>query len=128
MLKIKKNDRDLDEVLKQLNMYTMQVALELEAIKNLGTKFDDINRKLDELERRMSDGAEEKTDSIPLTLKNRSAIKLIIERHGELTSSELSKLIKLSRTRCNEYLVEMEKDGILMSKREGRKKFYTLRQ
>lgn len=128
MFKIKKNDRDLDEVLKQLNMYTMQVALELEAIKNLGTKFDVMNKKLEDLEKRISDDVEEQTSSIPLTLKNRSAIKLIIERYGKITSSQLSKLIKLSRTRCNEYLVEMEKDGILVSKRDGRKKFYSLRR
>jgi uncharacterized membrane protein len=128
MFKIKKEDRDLDEVLKQLNMYTMQVALELEAIKNLGSKFDAMNKKLEDLEKRISDDVEEQTGSIPLTLKNRSAIKLIIERYGEVTSSQLSKLIKLSRTRCNEYLVEMEKDGILVSKREGRKKFYSLRR
>jgi len=128
MFKIKKDDRDLDEVLKQLNMYTMQVALELEAIKNLGTKFDAMNKKLEDLEKRISEDVEEQTGSIPLTVKNRSAIKLIIERYGEVTSSQLSKLIKLSRTRCNEYLVEMEKDGILVSKREGRKKFYSLRR
>ncbi|MBD3155045.1 MAG: winged helix-turn-helix transcriptional regulator [Candidatus Aenigmarchaeota archaeon] len=128
MFKIKKNDRDLDEVLKQLNMYTMQVALELEAIKNLGTKFDAMNKKLEDLEKRISDDVEEQTSSIPLTLKNRSAIKLIVERYGKITSSQLSKLIKLSRTRCNEYLVEMEKDGILVSKRDGRKKFYSLRR
>ena len=128
MFKFKKNDVDFDDILKQLNMYTMQVALELEAIKGLGDKFGDINQRLSNLEKKMDGEFESRNNFIPLILKNKSAIKLILQRHGKISSSKLSQIIKLSRTRCNEYLIEMEKDGILVSKMEGKEKFYTIRR
>ena len=128
MFSIKKDDKKFDDILKQLNMYTMQVALELEAIKNLGTKFDDINERLTELEKSISGDLETKNEFVSLSVKNREAIKLIIKRYDEISSTKLSKIIKLSRTRCNEYLVEMEKDGILVSEMKGRQKFYKIRQ
>ena len=128
MFKFKKNDVDFDDILKQLNMYTMQVALELEAIKGLGDKFGDINQRLSNLEKKMDGEFESRNNFVPLILKNKSAIKLILQRHGKISSSKLSQIIKLSRTRCNEYLIEMEKDGILVSKMEGKEKFYTIRR
>jgi len=128
MFKIGKNNADIDDVLKQLNMYTMQVALELETIKKLSGKFDNINERLTGLEKRISGDFDDKSSFVSLAGKNRGAIKLIIQRYGEMSSSELSKIIKLSRTRCNEYLVEMEKNGILVSKIKGREKFYSIRQ
>jgi len=128
MFGLKKNNVDLEEVLKQLNLYTMQVALELETIKKLGSKFEDLNERLTRLEKRISGEVEPRSEFVPLSLKNKSAIKLIIQRYGEITSADLSKIVKLSRTRCNEYLVEMEKEGILLSKIKGKKKYYTLRR
>jgi response regulator of citrate/malate metabolism len=62
-----------------------------------------------------------------MTVKTKDVIKLILQKHQGLTSSELSKIIKLSRTRCNEYLKEMENEGILMSRINCRKKLYSLR-
>lgn len=128
MFKMKKDDSYLENALKQLNMYTMQVAMELETLKNINTKFDSLNERLSILERKIAGETEEKNNSSPLTVKNKTAIKLIIRRHEEITATELSKLLKLSRTRCNEYLVEMEKDGVLVSKIVGREKFYSLRK
>ena len=127
MFKIGKKNVDLDDVLKQLNMYTMQVALELETLKKLGNKFDDMNERLTDLEKKISGDFEIQPSFVPIAVKNREAIKLIVQRYGEITSSKLSKIIKLSRTRCNEYLVEMEKDGILVSEMKGREKFYSIR-
>jgi len=127
MFGFKRNNVDLEEVLKQLNMYTMQVALELETLKKLSKRFDELNERLTQLESRIK-VEEPKTESTPLSLKNKSAIKLIIQRYGEITSYDLSKIVKLSRTRCNEYLVDMEKEGILVSKIKGKKKYYALRK
>ncbi|MCD6371247.1 MAG: winged helix-turn-helix domain-containing protein [Candidatus Aenigmarchaeota archaeon] len=61
---------------------------------------------------------------IRLSEKTKLAIKLLIKKHGGVTASQLSKLINLSRTRCNEYLKQMEKEGMLKSKVEGKKKKY----
>ena len=61
-------------------------------------------------------------------VKTKEAIRLILQKYREMTPYQLSKLIKLSRTRCNEYLKQMEDDGLTISRTISRKKFYSLRQ
>jgi len=66
----------------------------------------------------------------PLTIVERKRIEHIIsllERHEKLTSSELSELTGLSRTRCNEYFKLMEKLGKVEAIFGGREKFYRLK-
>jgi predicted transcriptional regulator len=65
-----------------------------------------------------------------LTLVERKRIDKIrelLKRHEKLSSKELSDLINLSRTRCNEYFKKMESLGLVKSVLEKRKKFYKLR-
>lgn len=127
MLKLFQKNNHLENIMSQLNMYTLQVALELETLKNINNKFDDMNKRLSDLEKRLSGEVKDNNNFIPLTVKNKEVIRLILERHGGLSASQLSKIIKLSRTRCNEYLIEMEKDGFLVSMSKGREKLYNLR-
>jgi len=66
----------------------------------------------------------------PLTIvetKRIENITSLLERHEKLTSSDLSQLIGLSRTRCNEYFKLMEKLGIVETILGGREKFYRLK-
>ena len=58
------------------------------------------------------------------TLKVKSMIKSLLEEHEKLSSTDLSRLLKLSRTRCSEYLNEMLREGILKHSTIRRKKFY----
>jgi DNA-binding Lrp family transcriptional regulator len=51
----------------------------------------------------------------------------LLKKHKNLSSSQLSKLIGLSRTRCNEYLKELEREEIAENITVGRKKIYRLR-
>jgi Fic family protein len=69
----------------------------------------------------------EKPESIR-TLKVKSMIKSLLEEHKKLASSDLSNLLKLSRTRCNEYLVELEREGLVRGTTVRRKKFYSLKK
>jgi biotin operon repressor len=106
-------------------------------------KMDDILFRLREMEKKIesvrrerihdlleyqkvsgSDGRR-KPDSMR-TLKVKSMIKSLLEEHGKLSSSDLSRLLKLSRTRCNEYLIELEREGMLTGTTVRRKKFYEL--
>jgi len=127
MLKLFQKNNHLENIMSQLNMYTLQVALELETLKNINNKFDDMNKRLLDLEKSLSGEVKNNNNFISLTVKNKEVIRLILERHGALSASQLSKIIKLSRTRCNEYLIEMEKDGFLVSTIQGREKLYNLR-
>ena len=66
----------------------------------------------------------------PLTIvetKRIEEITSLLERHKKLTSSELSELTGLSRTRCNEYFKLMEKLGKVEAIFGGREKFYRLK-
>jgi len=60
------------------------------------------------------------------TLKVKGIIKSLLGEHKKLTSAQLSKLINLSRTRCNEYLIDMERKGIVKGTTIRRQKFYEL--
>ena len=54
-------------------------------------------------------------------------IKLILEKNKQLTSSELNRLIGLSRTRCNEYFKQMEELGLVEGIDIGKERYYKLR-
>ncbi len=58
--------------------------------------------------------------------KRKAMITKMIEKYDKVNPTQLSKLIGLSRTRCNEYLKEMEGESTVESFRDGRKVFYKL--
>ncbi|MEM5853498.1 MAG: winged helix-turn-helix domain-containing protein [Candidatus Aenigmatarchaeota archaeon] len=125
----KKNssEEQMEELLRQMDAQRARMAIELEKLKNLGEKIQEIESRLREVERIISAGGFQLRTK-PVSSKTKEAIKMILQKYGELTPSQLSKLIKLSRTRCNEYLKEMEREGIAISRIESRKKYYKLRQ
>ncbi len=79
-----------------------------------------------EIVKAIKDSMKEEKRTLSLSARTKEAIKLILKKQGKLTASSLAKLINLSRTRCNEYLKEMEKEGIVKSEVSRRKKFYFL--
>jgi response regulator of citrate/malate metabolism len=128
IFKLKRNEKDvLSETTRQMDVNYVKMVYELEKVKNLNHKIDTLNSKMRAFEEVAStSGIEIKPQT--MTVKTKDAIKLILQKHQELTSSELSRIIKLSRTRCNEYLKDMENEGILVSRINCRKKLYSLRQ
>jgi response regulator of citrate/malate metabolism len=127
IFKPKRNVKDsVNDNIREMDMNYVKMAYELERLRNLNRKVDTINTKIRAFEEVTSlNGLDIKPQT--MSFKTKEAIKLILQKHKELTSSELSRLIKLSRTRCNEYLKEMENDQILSSKINCRKKLYFLR-
>ena len=117
----------LEESIKQLDARYAKIAIELERLKKLSEKIDKIEAKLKGVDEIIS-ASGMTLQPRTISVKTKEAIKLILQKYGKITPSQLSKLIKLSRTRCNEYLKEMENEGILFSTIDCRKKFYSLRQ
>jgi len=120
-------EKSKELMIKQLDLRYAQVAIELERLKSLDKKIDRITERLKAIDSVIE------TEGVQIPSQTKSAktieaIKLILDKHGSMTSTELSKLIKLSRTRCNEYLREMEDIGILVSRINSRKKIYGIRQ
>lgn len=128
IFKQKRNEKDvLSETIRQMDANYAKMIYELEKVRNLNHKIDTLNSKMRAFEEVAStSGIEIKPQT--MTVKTKDAIKLILQKHQELTSSELSRIINLSRTRCNEYLKDMENEGILVSRVNCRKKLYSLRQ
>jgi len=54
-------------------------------------------------------------------------IRFLLKKHEKLSSRELSQLIGLSRTRCNEYFKKMENLKLVKSVLAGREKYYKLK-
>ena len=127
-LKNKPNqESSMDDMIRHMDMQYAQFAVELEKLKNLKDKIQKIDTKLNEIEKIISSGGF-KVQTKPVSSKTKEAIRLILQKYGELTSDQLSKLIKLSRTRCNEYLKEMELEGTTVSRVECRNRLYKIRQ
>lgn len=62
----------------------------------------------------------------PVRLKRKKQIISIIKDRNRVSASELANLLKLSRTRCTEYLVELEREGIVQGVTDRRIKYYML--
>lgn len=60
--------------------------------------------------------------------KRINEIKSILKLHKKISSSELSLLMGLSRTRCNEYFKIMEKMRIVEPFFSRKKKYYILKK
>ena len=120
-------EKSIEQMLKQLDIKYATLAIELEKLKLLNQKIDRISDRLKDIDSVIeAEGIQISSQS--KSAKTMEAIRLILDKHGDMTASELSHLIKLSRTRCNEYLREMEDIGVLVSRVNSRKKIYGLRQ
>ena len=117
----------LQNIVKQLDVRYAQLSIEIERLKNLGEKIDKLETKLLSIDDTISSTGI-KIQQRTISVKTKEAIRMILQKYREITPAQLSKLIKLSRTRCNEYLKQMEEEGMALSRVDSRKKFYCLRQ
>jgi len=88
------------------------------------------NKIISEIKDLMSKKPVLKDIEAPLTIVERKRIEHIIsllKRHEKLTSSELSDMMGLSRTRCNEYFKIMENLKMVEAILSGREKYYKLK-
>ncbi|MEM7825673.1 MAG: winged helix-turn-helix domain-containing protein [Candidatus Aenigmatarchaeota archaeon] len=84
--------------------------------------LEDILRRIEKIESMLQ---QEENESVRKA-KIKDQIISLLEQHKRLTSSQLSKLINLSRTRCNEYFRELTAEGITEGVLIDRKKYYKL--
>ncbi len=105
-----------------------------EELKNSGInkRIDDISKysrsidkKLEELKNSLVPLSRSKSDTIRKIKMKRMIIELLT-KHKRLTSSELSNYLNLSRTRCSEYLTELEREMVAKGVVISRQKFYEL--
>lgn len=90
-------------------------------------KFEELMQKVEKLERALREKRDEIDQSGGIRkTKVKNQIISLLKQRGKLSSYELSKLIGLSRTRCNEYFRELTREGLTEGVIIDRKKFYKL--
>lgn len=94
------------------------------SINQLHDRLTDLHTKFDEL-RDIVITAKSRGDS-PRKIKTKKDIITHLKKYGRLNPEKLGKLIGLSRIRANEYLKELENEGIAQGIEIGNKKFYKL--
>jgi Fic family protein len=97
-------------------------------MQQMNSKMDDMSQKMDEFMFLYERNCRKESTPTARKLKVKDMIKLLLSQHGSLSAPEVSRLANLSRTRCSEYLKEMEKTGILCSELNCRKRYYEIRQ
>ena len=97
-----------------------------EEIQNIDTDFanklNELTQRIDAIEAKLE---EEKEDGARKS-RLKEQILSLLSQHKKLSSYELSNLVNLSRTRCNEYFREMLKEGLTEGVIIGKKKYYKL--
>ena len=126
----KKNDMEHVLILKKnLQRESQKIPSEIHDLEHIKDRLDDISQKLSHLHERI-DGLEGKRPEKQDDGIKKSKIKKVIEdnlkEHGKLTSYDLAQILNLSRTRCSEYLNEMERSGQIKGFKIKRKRYYEL--
>ncbi|MCC5994561.1 MAG: winged helix-turn-helix domain-containing protein [Candidatus Aenigmarchaeota archaeon] len=125
--KKKEKNNEISEMIKLIDSQLSMISMEIEKMKNLASKIENIEKKMSILEELIKEqGVEIKPRSV--SEKTKETIKTLLKKYGSLNAWQLGKLLNMSRTRCAEYLKQMEEEGILVSEWKSRKKYYSLRQ
>ena len=93
-------------------------------ITRIHSQLSDLTAKFDEL-RDIVITAKSRGDS-PRKIRTKKEIITVMQKYGRVNPEKLGRLIGLSRARANEYLKELEHEGLAKSIEVGKKKFYTL--
>ena len=105
-----------------------------EELKNsgIGERLDDISKftqsvekKMEELKSSIAPLSRSKSDSIRKLKMKRMVIELL-NKNRRMSACDLSAKLDLSRTRCSEYLTELEKAGVTKGVVISRQKFYEI--
>lgn len=86
------------------------------------TKLDELVQRIEKIEKTLGLQHEEGVRKV----KIKEQIVSLLQQHKKLTSSQLSKLIRLSRTRCSEYFRELMREGKTEGVIINRQKYYKL--
>lgn len=124
--------RDLILIRDEINKKTLHFPTNEDV---LYSKIVDIENKLDTMKDRFDDKIPlEITDSsdvnstyTPVKNKKKRSVIEMLQKTKRLTAYELSILLNMSRTRCCEYLKELQRDGIVKNNLENKKMYYMLR-
>ncbi len=99
-----------------------------EKMNDMNFMMEELAEKMDQLMILNKSNCRQNVNPSARKLRVKEMITLMFQQHGSLSAPQLCKLLNLSRTRCSEYLKEMENKGVLESELKCRKRFYRFRQ
>jgi len=99
-----------------------------EKITSMNFMLEEMAEKMDQIMIMSQSNCREKINPSARKIRVKEMITMMLNQHGQLSAPQLCGLLNLSRTRCSEYLKEMEKKGVLESELNCRKRFYRIRQ
>ncbi|MBN2042785.1 MAG: winged helix-turn-helix domain-containing protein [Candidatus Aenigmarchaeota archaeon] len=109
-----------------------EIVLEELKNTNIDGRIDEICGKLENMEKMLSDMRKSfapfsriREDGVR-KIKIKRMIAELLKKHRRLTANDVAVMLNLSRTRCSEYLSEMEKHNITKGSVLKRQKFYEL--
>lgn len=85
--------------------------------KRIATELKQLGHKVEEIEKRIRERG--------FDLRRVNEIIFLLQDR-ELNSSDVGKILRISRNRASEYLKKMELDKILKSRFKGKKKFFSV--
>lgn len=118
-----------EELNKQLNIQYAHIFKLIEDVREINHKIDKLQLLVEDIlksKNEISQTVQKELPTLTKKDKTRDAIKLILRKKGKMTSDDLCKIIGLSRTRCNEYLKDLERNKEAKSEVMGRKKYYKI--
>jgi DNA-binding transcriptional regulator GbsR (MarR family) len=88
---------------------------------------DDIIKRLNDIEEKIDNlNFNKELPESPVKVKRKKEIVNLLLKHNKITATQLSYLTKISRTRCNEYLKELETSKTVKGNFIDKKKYYEL--
>jgi len=107
-------DKDLLKV-KDLVCRREKVFIDQEH-ESVSVHVGEIGRRVSDLENAMR----VKKSKSATVFRRKKQLAYIIKQRGCVSADEASKALGISRNRANEYLKDMERSGLLMTKKKGR--------
>jgi len=128
----KKSDMEHMLILKKnLQRESKRMPSEVQDLEHIKERLEEISEKLSRLHERMDFVEGKKPVPAEKDGVKKARIKKVIEsslrEHGKLTAYDLGQMLSLSRTRCSEYLKELERAGIVKGTTTSRKRYYEIR-
>lgn len=127
LTKIAKEEREkiLRERIREIVTEELKTCGITERLDDISRSVRNMDQKMENLKSSIAPLSRSKSDSIR-KLKMKRVVIEMLNRHKRLTASDLSVRLNLSRTRCSEYLTELEEAGVTKGVIITRQKFYEL--
>ena len=117
-----KQNENEDRV-KDLIKNEIEAAGILEQIEQLSGNLADLNKKINDMNSSLLPLNRMKEDSLR-KMKMKRVVLEALKKKKRLTASELASILNLSRTRCSEYLTELERSGLAKGMIVNKQKFF----